>query len=970
MPMELRERIAEAAAREGRSFNAEVVHRLEQSLESPAGRIRAALPWNRVSLGEAGMQRNRWRVAVGALLVGSLVLVAAVTGSSRLGSKGSMPLMKQGDPDAVGASYKTIIGPENRSPDSAAAQDALERAYPADTVPVQLIQSSQQDFKHVKARGKRGKEGNWELIGPSKATYPGVLNVLGDGAEYVTSGRVTGLALAPGCDNRRCTLYAAAAGGGIWRTDKALAKHPDWTFVSGSFATNAIGTLLIDPNDPSGRTLYAGTGEPNASADSEAGVGIYKSTDGGTTWILLPGSAQFAGRSLSSLQISPNGTIVVGVTRGVRGVSSVSSGGATTTPPVAVPVGLYRSTDAGLSFQFVWDGGPTAATCDTAAEQVAPPCSIRGVNVVRFDPSDPATLYAGAFQIGISRSTDNGVSWTQIKTAVNPTQNTDRPEFDVTKLPNGKTRMYAGIGAAGSPVLARFFRTDDAKTATNASFVDLTTRQVENYCTGQCWYDNIVYTPPGNPDIVYVLGSYDYDTNNIQTNARAVLLSTDAGATFSDMTKDADKNHAEAIHPDQHAIVTLPGNPYFFFNGSDGGVVRSDGQLGDVAYKCDSRGLSPTDLAYCKSLLWRVPNQLISLNDGLSTLQFQSLSASPKNAKNLLQGGTQDNGTFEFTGNTDVWFQEIYGDGGLSGFSPADKKLRFNTFTGQATDVNFRDGDPTKWVIATGPIVSSPEGSYFYPPVTGDPNPTNWGTIFQGSQSVWRTQDWAGDRDFLEANCPEFTTSAGNPACGDFVRIGPTGATDLTAPSYGDRAGGFVAAIERAPSNTGTLWVATGTGRVFVSDNADAPATAVTYTRIDSTSTADPGRFVSSIYVDPANPHHAWISYSGYNFNTPAQPGHVFEVTWNGATATWTNLDGGSGPMGDLPTTDLVRDDPTGTLYASTDFGVMKYDGTSWSVAGTGMPMVEVAGLTIAPDKRLLYAATHGRSAWRLKLDG
>jgi len=288
--------------------------------------------------------------------------------------------------------------------------------------------------------------------------------------------------------------------------------------------------------------------------------------------------------------------------------------------------------------------------------------------------------------------------------------------------------------------------------------------------------------------------------------------------------------------------------------------------------------------------------------------------------------------------------------------------------------VNFRNGDPTKWVIATGPIVSSPEGAYFYPPVTGDPNPANAGTIYQGSQSVWRTQDWGGNQAYLEANCPEFTTSAANPACGDFVRIGPAGATDLTAAAYGTRAGGFVAAIERAPSDTSTLWVATGTGRVFVSKNADAAAGAVTWTRIDTlpSATADPQRFVSSIYVDPSNPNHAWISYSGYNFNTPTTPGHVFEVTYNPATpdVTWTNLDGGFGPMGDLPVTDLVRDDVTGDLYASTDFGVMSLDNgsSSWTVAGAGMPNVEAIGLTIVPGARVLYAATHGRSAWRLNL--
>jgi hypothetical protein len=124
---------------------------------------------------------------------------------------------------------------------------------------------------------------------------------------------------------------------------------------------------------------------------------------------------------------------------------------------------------------------------------------------------------------------------------------------------------------------------------------------------------------------------------------------------------------------------------------------------------------------------------------------------------------------------------------------------------------------------------------------------------------------------------------------------------------------------------------------------------------------------VSSIYVDPLNPNHAWISYSGYNINTPAQPGHVFEVTRTGATATWVDR---SYNLDDLPVTDLVRDDLTGDLYAGTDFGVMKLanGSTTWTVAAAGMPMVEVPGLTIVPSARVLYAATHGLGAWKLDL--
>ena len=60
------------------------------------------------------------------------------------------------------------------------------------------------------------------------------------------------------------------------------------------------------------------------------------------------------------------------------------------------------------------------------------------------------------------------------------------------------------------------------------------------------------------------------------------------------------------------------------------------------------------------------------------------------------------------------------------------------------------------------------------------------------SFSVWRTQDWGGDQTFLEANCPEFTTSAAQPGCGDFVRIGGAPTTDLTAAAWGNRGGNAV----------------------------------------------------------------------------------------------------------------------------------------------------------------------------------
>jgi hypothetical protein len=422
------------------------------------------------------------------------------------------------------------------------------------------------------------------------------------------------------------------------------------------------------------------------------------------------------------------------------------------------------------------------------------------------------------------------------------------------------------------------------------------------------------------------------------------------------------------LHPDQHGFVVSQSNPGLFFEGSDGGLVRSDGAFANISSQCTvARGLSGADLALCQQLLSQVPKHLYSLNEGISTIQFQSVSVDPSNPKHL-QGGNQDNGTFETYSASPVWNQIIYGDGGQSGFNVGDSTQRFNTFFANYTDANFQNGDPSKWVVISGPLFA--ETSAFYKPIIADPVVA--GTIFVGEQSVWRTQDWGGSQAYLETNCPEFTTAGNQPGCGDFVQIGNgVPSTDLTSSAWGDRSGGTVAAVVRSSADSSTMWAATSTGRVFFSSNADAAAGSVVWERLDSSSSVDPNRFVSGITIDPANPNHAWMVYSSYSSLTSATPGHVFEVTRSApSTATWTSLDSPGGtPFPDFPATGIARD-RNGDLYVSNDWGVMLLaNGSgSWVTAGTGLPMVEVAGLTIVPSARVLYAATHGRSAWKLKL--
>ena len=170
------------------------------------------------------------------------------------------------------------------------------------------------------------------------------------------------------------------------------------------------------------------------------------------------------------------------------------------------------------------------------------------------------------------------------------------------------------------------------------------------------------------------------------------------------------------------------------------------------------------------------------------------------------------------------------------------------------------------------------------------------------------------------------------------------------------------------------MWAATSAGRIFVTTNAGAadPAT-IAWKRIDTSSSVDPERYPTDIFVDPSDPTHAFVSYSGYNAVTPTTPGHVFEVRYNRTTgtATFTNIDG-SGPhaLGDLPVGAVEQDARKGVLYIGTDFGIAKRQNANagWTAAAPGLPTTTIPFLKIDQANRVLYVATHGFGAWTLRL--
>jgi hypothetical protein len=952
----------------------------------------------------------------------------------------SLGATRSGEPEAG----TKISGAIKKLHNGRAQQLYDDRAYPRE-----FIESAQQITAANAAKQVASLAplltGPWTALGPSGVAADALVASESTPASVGTiySGRATAIAISPTCVAGNCVLFLGAAGGGVWKTPDALAATPTWTQVSDVGGTgipsNAIGSIVFDPSNPS--TIYVGTGEPNGSSDSEAGVGLYKSTDGGGTLAVVAGtdpsnvSAQTApcadgsgnhcpvaaGRSIGAIAVDPNAAnhIFIGTDVARHGSSSVNGG--RFTPPESAKIGLYESTD----------GGATFSPAVILAQDTVNPASPNGGDFFRagcshielYRPGTETQVYASFFDFGIfrrSNTLDHNSNFNQIFESQGGgsagLSSIFRTEFSLAR--NGSNlRVYVGDGGLGETpqsgvvtgIEAQLYKVDNANVAagtlftggTNGGWTQLSSSTNGtpgfgsfNYCEGQCSYDMPVFSPPGSPNIVYIGGASQYGELGGRSNGRDVVRSQDAGVNFTDMTADATGSGGQpgvALHPDQHAVATAPGKPNTLFVADDGGLWRVNGDAGglgagftDMSGQCSSRasaGIITTadDLIDCQHWLKKVPKTITSMNFGLETLQYQSLSVNVNTANDIM-GGTQDNGTHASnpTGfNPNSWFVTIFGDGGQSGVNVGHPEIRMHTFFSaqglSQIDVNFRGTHPTvpseegwNWIGDPGSL--SNENMSFYIPLIADPKVD--GTWFFGAQHAWRTQDNGGNQAFLETNCSEFVAGLQfTGACGDWVPLGK----DLTSTSFGkDKTpgpNGYVVATVRAPSDNSTLWVGLRRGRVFVSSNADKAAGQVVFFRIDTSST--PTRFVSGIAVDPADPNHAFISYSGYNAYATATgtaTGHVFDVHYNamGHTATFTNIDGSN--LGDQPITGIAYDLASGNLFVSTDFGVLVRNGSTWVPAASGLPPVATYGLTLDSVNRVLYAATHGRSAYRLSL--
>lgn len=499
------------------------------------------------------------------------------------------------------------------------------------------------------------------------------------------SGRVTAIAVHP---TNPAIVYVGTAQGGVYRTTDG---GTNWTAIMDNAASLAIGSIAIAPSQP--ETVYVGTGEPNLSADSYFGVGIYRINNASTTANVsgpfnqqaAPVADIFTGRSIGKIIVHPTdpATIFVASTSGIGGIIS--------TAIAAGNRGIYRSTNA-----------TSASPTFTQIGVLPAPNNNFNVRDIAIDPLDPNIMVANltASGGGIYRSI-NALAATPVFTNVLTfTGGTSEltAEFAVHHTAGPNATFYAATGNLGGRVL----RSIDG----GATWV----QQIDNnFCTPQCFYDIAIAVDPTNANTVYLGGS----------PAIVAAKSINAGVNFTD-------NNA-GVHVDTHVLTVAPSDATQVWLGTDGGV-----------YKSTNSGVT-----------WTPMN-----NSQFSATQFMSIAVHPTDP-NFSIGGTQDNGTNFYQPST-IWTRADFGDGGYAQIdqnAPDNTNVRmYHTYFnagnlqgyGTVSSIAFASdglwtfrgcqsaGATTNGITCTGSI-------NFYAPLERGPGNPN--TIYYGSDRLYRSAD-------------------------------------------------------------------------------------------------------------------------------------------------------------------------------------------------------------------------------------
>jgi len=380
----------------------------------------------------------------------------------------------------------------------------------------------------------------------------------------------------------------------------------NWT---GNILTDTLGKAYAVAVDPSNsNTIYAGASIFNFTYMPRA----YKSTDGGVTFSNIS-SGLTGGSYVYALEVHPTdpnivyaGTYLGGIYRSTNGGSSWSLESSdtlriysfSTTPlnPNHVYAGtqmaVLKSTNSGASWFNSGTGirgknvrGLSAShlqsdriyagnlagffkTSDGGTNWTASNTGINGLPVTTFEvaPSQPSIIYAYAYVIGVFKTTDGGMTWV-LTPEFTTDAGVDDLAVDYTDPDIVLSVEGSGLGAA------ELFKSTDGG---SSWFVD---------DTGYHESGGAVATHPGSGLIYWYGGGSSLSD---PPNVKSVSRTTDGGTNWSrhDMTASRGRTHSLAVDPTNHDVVYAGGNPAMH-KSTDGGTNWIDCSSGIIGYVYD-----------------------------------------------------------------------------------------------------------------------------------------------------------------------------------------------------------------------------------------------------------------------------------------------------------------------------------------------------------------------------------------------
>jgi photosystem II stability/assembly factor-like uncharacterized protein len=370
-----------------------------------------------------------------------------------------------------------------------------------------------------------------------RPAVPAAVNWVGAGPTNI-GGRCTALAVHP---TNPDIVYIGSAGGGVWRSDDA---GRTWTAQWHDQPVLNAGSLALDPQ--SSDTVYCGTGEANGSADSYAGVGIFRTQDGGQTWSLLASSSA-AGipRRIGAIAIDPFDSrhlIIGGVTHDPGDASA-----------------MFVSTDGGHAWVRESFVSPNNYWCQA----------------VVFHPTAQGVIFAtvdeNGAKNGIWRSQDGGQTWQQLTKGLPATSRMARTSLALA--PSQPDTIYAIAANSTDGLLGVFKSTNQGSTWKSIAGNHFAKE-------GQMTYGNCIVVDPDNPNRV-LCGGVD------------LHLTTNGGKTWRQATRwDADRGTPKYAHADHHALVMPASKPGRVYDANDGGMDMSED--GAATWTNRSSGLAAT----------------------------------------------------------------------------------------------------------------------------------------------------------------------------------------------------------------------------------------------------------------------------------------------------------------------------------------------------------------------------------------